>query len=517
MLELLDSINLQYPIGSLLAWETETEIASIASVGPVSLTSTERQNAYYLLDGHQRLSTIAGALVPPDARTVEGQEDSWKWNIFYNAESRSFEHLPLRVAPAAHQFPMSKTLDTYAFIEECQRVLAQDPDNGRMYVERIQKVVQVFQNYRIPVIQIRETGLTQAVDIFARLNSKGQAMTADQMVSALLYREDQPDSFDLADEITTILSQLQRRGFGDVARPLILRAFLAAIGEDIYRTDWTRIAVSRREEFLPKMQAAVPRLRASMEAALDFLEAEGVRAERLMPYGMQLIVLSSFFYAAPNPSVAQIEIMRRWFWVSSFSTWFGSANPSRVNALVRDVMDNVALSEDAPVFRTIDMNEASSPMPTSFDMRGARSRALLLVMMSLRPRDREGREIPNPEEVVQRVGPEALSYFVRNLGSAASNSSPANRIIQDDLSDRGQARGWLTIPDNDLRRLVWSSHGIPEGATEALFRGDWVEFLNLRTEELRRIEYDFMSMRGITLPSGAAALDLGADWDPSEN
>ena len=38
------------------------------------------------------------------------------------------------------------------------------------------------------MIRIRRTSLSEAVEIFARLNSKGQAMTADQMVSALMYR-----------------------------------------------------------------------------------------------------------------------------------------------------------------------------------------------------------------------------------------------------------------------------------------------------------------------------------------
>jgi uncharacterized protein with ParB-like and HNH nuclease domain len=60
MLDLLDSINRQYPIGSLLAWETDAEIQSLPTIGPITVSFTDTANAVYLLDGHQRLSTIAG-------------------------------------------------------------------------------------------------------------------------------------------------------------------------------------------------------------------------------------------------------------------------------------------------------------------------------------------------------------------------------------------------------------------------------------------------------------------------
>jgi hypothetical protein len=504
MLDLLDSINLQYPIGSLLAWETGTDIVTLDSVGPIKLSarSDSTPSALYILDGHQRLSTIAGALVGESDRVQRSDEGDSIWNIYYNIQDSYFEHLPLGTTPGAHQFPMSRILDTFEFLEECQRIVDQDPMNGRAYVQEMQAVSRTFQTYKIPVIQIKQTGLTEAVEIFARLNSKGQAMTADQMVSALLYREDSVDPFDLAEEISQTMEYLNSAGFGEIDRTLVLRALLAAIGEDIYRTDWTRIALERREELLRRLRDVIPRVNLSIVDAINFLRDEGVRTERLIPYGMQLFVISSFFFACPEPSRVQLALMKKWFWVSSFSAWFGSANPSRVNTLMRDVMDNIALNRSDPRFVSFDMKTQAVPIPRSFDMRAARTRVLLLVLFSLKPRTRSGEYIESPELEVQTYGPLALSYISNSFGDKELRRGPANRILNDEMTDRRQAKTWLEVlrPDENLSREILASHAIPVEALNALLKKDLNGFLRLRLDEMRRIETHFMNERDVTPP-----------------
>jgi hypothetical protein len=76
MTDLLDSVYNQYPIGSLLVWETDESIATLDRLGPFVFPREAERPVGYLLDGHQRLATLAGALVP---RVVgsETVEDSW--------------------------------------------------------------------------------------------------------------------------------------------------------------------------------------------------------------------------------------------------------------------------------------------------------------------------------------------------------------------------------------------------------------------------------------------------------
>jgi hypothetical protein len=517
MLDLLDSINNQYPIGSLLTWESETNIRSLDYIGPVEFApQTADSSASYLLDGHQRLSTIAGALVATSDRTriPTDDDDPSLWNIYFNAKDGGFEHLEIGQSPAPYQFPMSRLLDTFEFLAESQRVLSAGGEDGKLYLQRIQDVARAFQNYKIPVIQIKQTGLTEAVEIFARLNSKGQSMTADQMVSALLYRQDDAQPFDLAAEITASMEILAAHGFGGLDRTVVLRALLAAAGEDIYRTDWTRIAQGRREDLLRRLRSVLPAVNISLDRAARFLKEDvNVTTDRLLPYAMQLVVISALYYAVPEPTEAQRAILRRWFWVTSFAQWFGGANPSRVNALVRDVMDNVARNKENPVFETFDLETPASPLPASFDMRSARTRVLLLVMFSLCPRARDGEIIPDPSSLVARYGPDAVGYVASSVSSPELARSPANRILRDDPLDRGQAKNWLVSMDAASRETVWPSHALPVHGAGLLSQPDALLFLKARQVDMIRVERQFMEQVGVAAPLSDAPAVAPADTD----
>lgn len=501
MIDLLDSINKQYPIGNLLTWKTDEQIRSLTTVGPVVVDTSAIGPSVYVLDGHQRLSTIAGALVSDNSDL--SPEESAHWRIYFNAAEEIFEHVMERQDVRAFHFPMTRVLDTFEFLEECQRVLTADPINGRKYVERTQAVARAFQNYKIPVIQINETGITEAVEIFARLNSRGQAMTADQMVSALLYSQEPGNAFDLTAEIDSSVSILSMYGFGELDRNVTLRALLAAIDEDIYRTDWTRIASNRRQDLVERLRPVIPEVRDSLERAAKFLNQElGVSNDRLLPYAMQMTVLSSFFYKEPEPSEAQSALLSQWFWASSFGGWFGGANPSRVNALVRDVIDNVAANRVSPRFTTFDLLRSALPIPRSFDMRSARTRAHLLVLLSLEPLGPSGKPIVDPQSSIHVYGPEAVGY-VFNTDSVEDKEiarSPANRIVRYSPHARGQARTWLLDPALTERNAIWESHGVPTDAGELLATLDGSAFLYARLAKLAELERQFMEGKGVQLP-----------------
>ncbi|MHB1739204.1 MAG: hypothetical protein ACYCXA_06910 [Actinomycetes bacterium] len=240
--------------------------------------------------------------------------------------------------------------------------------------------------YRVPIIRMRQTGISEAVEIFARLNSKGRSMTADQMVSALTFRQgDQDVAFDLATEIDAMLERLGEQHFGDVDRSTILRAVLANLDEDTYRTDWTRMARDRKEALQERLAGTVERTNASVDLALEFLKRLGILTSRLLSYGLQLVLLGSFSDRCPSPTAQQLAVLARWFWVSSFSAWFGGANPSRITGLVgkfRGRLVTDPFSRDLEIF---DLDAEALPFPLNFDMRSARARTLLLVMLSNEP------------------------------------------------------------------------------------------------------------------------------------
>ena len=88
ILDLLDSVFRNYPIGNVLLWQSTEQLASERSVA--GLTVASQRHGYpvnYIIDGQQRLASICGALhwrphCDPESR----------WNIVYDLEQQKFAH-----------------------------------------------------------------------------------------------------------------------------------------------------------------------------------------------------------------------------------------------------------------------------------------------------------------------------------------------------------------------------------------------------------------------------------------
>lgn len=512
MTDLLDSVYNQYPIGSLLVWETDESISTLDHLGPFRFAADSDRQVGYLLDGHQRLSTLAGALVARDIQFIGDDEpDPLRWELAWNMTNGRFQHGVAADSPET-LFPLTALLDTLRFFSAVDRM--KDALGERMvlvndYVSAVSRVAQAFQHYRVPVIRIRQTDLSQAVEIFARLNSRGQPMSADQMVSALMFRQsDQGSGFDLASHIDGLIEQLGEQDFGSVDRTTVLRAILANLDEDIYNTDWTRLTKARKETLLPQMREGVERTSRSIDLAVDFLKSLGVRTSRLLPYTMQLATLSAFFDRQPKPSSDQIGFLQRWFWVSSFSGWFGGANPSRVNALVKEFRQVVAKSTPTRL-ENFEMEAPALPFPLTFDMRSARTRTLLLVMLSLKPRTTSGEIVQDPWRSIAEKGPEAVGHVVANPPRELSRN-PANRMIRPPEHERGILRSWL---ENDLFNAddsVIESYGVTRPAIEYLRQRNLQGFVNERQTFLIDRERELQKRFGVRhsdSETGAAPID----------
>src|SRR6266498_2515246 len=82
MADLFDSIDRGFPIGSLLVWETDEELASLDTVGGLPVPTRRDGNLAYVLDGHQRLSTLFGTLRRPADSPRGAQQADWIWWVY---------------------------------------------------------------------------------------------------------------------------------------------------------------------------------------------------------------------------------------------------------------------------------------------------------------------------------------------------------------------------------------------------------------------------------------------------
>ncbi len=516
---LLDSVLRGFPIGSILVWDTDRDIESTPRIGPVEIGSRPDGVVGYILDGQQRVSTLAGTLRLADG--TASLVDQIEWRVYYDLDEQAFvDHRkaakdsagsrgePAK-PPSPRYFPVRSLLNTAGFFEACRRIQEQvGGEHRQRWLDEADRLASAFRDYQLPLINIREADLESAVTVFARLNRTGRKMAEDELVSALTYQEGE---FHLASMLDRFKAELKKKGFGGLDRVFLLRSVLAALDLDIYAKDWADLMVKPdvRKRLPEGFQVAAQGIR----LALDTLQSFGVTSDRLLPYGLQLVLLGEFHRICPQPGAAKVDLLKRWFWVTSFTGWFGGVNTAQAKRALDEIRD--LAKGKSETFNVVDPDAPAEPFPDRFDARSARVRAFLLYLASLRPRSLQREADLDPGALLTRLGTDAVGYVVSNPDPRELVSSPANRMFVD-ARHVGQAVGALAdLDDDDLRELL-PTHGFPLDCIGLLRNGDRAGALRKRLDTLIRGERAFMAERSVTLPAQRTAPTI-ADSEASDD
>jgi hypothetical protein len=478
MIDLFDSIERGYPIGSLLLWETDRPVPTEPAIAGIELPRVPAgTRVSYILDGHQRLSTLFGVLRRSGTAPRPDDQRDWKWWIYRDLRRRSDpttteryrhhsatlpteEFLPLRA--------VSRTLDFLRFSRTLESRVGATSRVGEM-IREAERIAQRIKGYKLPLIRLQGADLDQAVEVYTRLNRKGMRMEADQMVSALTYRKRERPT--LASRIDDIVSEVAATGFGEVPRTAVFRAVLAIAGEpDIMSPRWEAVA----DRLQDKLYEAVPATDRAVRAAVEFLRTDiHLPLGRLLPYAHQLVLLAAFFHECRDrPAAVQVDELVRWFWVTSWASSFAGANSTTIRRALEE-MRAFARGERG---LTLDL-AGVRPMPDEFNLNSARTRAYIIWELREFPRRYDAMGSGFDPVVLLRAG---RAQVYRPI--APRDRRPANQII---LPVRPNQTIYAALTDLGGRsREILESHGIGTKAWHRLRERRYQCFVDDRTEEL---------------------------------
>lgn len=505
MTALFDSIERGYPIGSILIWETPLELPSLDAVAGIPVPDADSQQVSYVLDGHQRLSTLYGCLARRSTSPLgelRGQQE-WMWDVYRvlgerDDRANKFRHWKASGPPAANYLPLRSVLRTMDFLSYARQLTDSAPSDLDALMDEAEELALRIKSYKMAVVRLVGSDIGHAVDVFSRLNSSGQSMTPDQMVSALTYRADGTES--LADRIAAIQENLGDVGYGQIPSITVFRSVLAIAGEeDVQEARWDVLADRVRD----KLSDAVELTEVALRDATDFLrEVVGVPLARLVPYNAQIMLLSAFFGVAKEVSDEQTEALRKWFWSTSWSGYFAGANTTQIKNSLAE-MRRFASGKGR-----LDLSgQVARPFPDRFDLRSARIRAYLIWEIShFNDRlDDRGDHV----DVVGLLARSDTNAYRHVISAGPMVSSPANRIVLPTSVGKSVRKTLTDLPDH-LERALLDSHGIPVVSVEALRSGDSRQFIAERARYLAELEQEFMLQIGVPLPStllGEADID----------
>lgn len=486
MIALFESIENGYPVGSLLFWRTEQNYMSLSNIGPYKIPSRPNSPINFILDGHQRLSTLYGILTNPTNKAFIEDDNSWRWTLYYDLREKKFIHVR-KGFPEPHYIRLNSLLQTIEFLKESRRIETDCKEDAIKYIEQAEKIAQTIREYQIAITQIEGGDLDSAVNIFSRLNSKGIVISEDRMYSALTYKEGYTQ-FNLSERIDSMQDKLIEFNFSGFKRMSIFRVILAAAGRNIYTKGKLDIFTDEKNINLEEI---VNNSEESLLKAVKFLRDDlHIPDDKFLPYNLQLIVISEFFRLCKNPSQHKLDTLKKWFWITSF-VGLDTPNTSKVKDTLEE-MRKFALSENELFsFKAVNFTEEAQPFPNSFNLTSARVRAYVLFLHALNPRSLDDDEL-NSGEALSKYGYRALHYIIRR------GSQLSNRILLGPIK-YGQAKKILKQEYNRLseNEELLKSHALTLEALQALKDGNDDKFLDLREKELIRLERDFMKKKGV--------------------
>ncbi|AXG79982.1 DUF262 domain-containing protein [Streptomyces paludis] len=496
MLQLFDSLERGYPIGSFLVWETALPLESLDSIGGISIPSPpEGVKVAYVLDGHQRLSTLFGSLYRSvDAPRSTRQED-WMWWV-YRSLARS-DHEGVRYLhwksgePAPTDYlPMRAVLRTLDFLE-CVRKMS-DATGSREEADRLiaesERIARRVKNYRVPVVRMEGGDLHQSIEVFSRLNSGGQEMRPDHMVSALTYKVTGPET--LSDKMEEIKGRVAASGFGEIPIMTIFQTILALSGEE--DVQWGSSWETMAGRVPGHLMTAVKDTERSLQEVVAFLQGEvGVPIGRLVPYNIQIMLLAVFFHFSDEVEAEQRARLRNWFWTTSLAGTFAGVAAAQVRRLIQQMRD-FAQGESGLSCPS----ERARAFPDRFDLRSARVRAYLLWDLQEFPERKnfDGSTVNVLEQLATAHG-ETYRHIITQSGVPGA-SSPANRIVMTTPPGMSIRQALIRLAEEG-RANVLDSHGVSLTSIEHLKAHNHTAFIFARQHDLAARERQFIESLGI--------------------
>jgi hypothetical protein len=497
-LKLLESIRDGIPIGSFLVWRTSDHsldtFPSIGGIkvpkGPVSTPGIARQ---YLLDGHQRLSTLFNALSSSSGLSgvdLDLDSDLLAGDIIYNLRAEEFEVTSRRSKNLSYLLPLGVLLDSISLLK-FQRDLISEFD-ADMLVSRADTLANRFRNYKIPIIPIVTDDLEAATRAFERINSTGVRMDDYHMVAALTYSK----NFSLSDKIEEAKERLQEISWGDLDEKYILAVIRAREGLDISSPN----ALST-SQFIKRNPGVISEAVTAISDAASFFRHDCLMpSPDFIPYSYQFVFMSYAFFGGVGREIAILEKLKSWLWRTTYTGFFRGARESDLRRAKQQI-DDIILGVD-------DFNVKGEPKVIiraergKFDFRSARSRAIVNRIAHLRVSKTPHRS-------------EDVLYTMSVMGSRCLHPIVSSRQFSGSESRNFENRFLVAVDENidvrgDLERAFLfgddaflASHGVNRKAVEDLLDGDAAGFFARRRELILAEEKKFVEGLGFLYLSKA--------------
>ncbi len=466
MLDLFDSTYRGLPVGALLLSKGDAKAGNL-SLGPLQISAQDVSQAWLVVDGQQRLTSLVVSLARPlPLPSIPASGDPFV--VYFDPTQPGFRAPPADGTIPSTWVPLPLLLDATRLGEW----ILEWPHHGdRDLVRKVFEAGKRIREYRLPLYIVDTDDPQVLKEIFFRVNKSGKPLQWSEVYDALYGHEGQSPS-----TMSQLAGQLADMGMGRLGESELTSCLLALRGLDVTRT----LAEHHRRD-TQVLRGAVAEALPVLRQVLSFLRTQGAIPHlRLLPRSLVLEVLTRFFVLHPEPHPRTLELLTRWVWRALLGDRAYDERTLRRRG-VAAISDDEEESAQA-LLRLLPRERLPVNLPEGFDARAAASRLALLALASLSPRDLENGQMIDVASLINSKGVQAFRVILPiRKGSAPLTKSPANRLF---YIDAGSPRGLFMarIRAAGVKDLLLASHAISPEAAQALLEGRTTDFLEARRQ-----------------------------------
>ncbi|WP_437491999.1 DUF262 domain-containing protein [Sorangium sp. So ce1014] len=470
---LFDSIRRGFPIGTLLLRQRPADGKS-ARLGSLELSAPQDGNVFEIVDGQQRVHTLAAAALLPN--------DGELRPIYYDLETFTFGVVPRsRRKLPDHWLMVATAIDVTKLVEWLVNVGL--PKKQRSEAIAVGKRLR---EYDVPSYILETDDVAIAREVFRRTNQRGRDLTESEVFDAFFATRGAQGQLSLAG----VGRAIAKTGFGAIDVETIRRSVLTILGKDPLRATATDLDKNDVKRVLPQARAA-------LERAVEMMRGAGFMHVRIVPYTLTFVMLAAFFHRFPEVQPRTRTLLRRWIWRGALNAQHrGERSPLRAALrAIRDLAESEAAAElarQAAEAKPIVWGDGVRN-PARLDY--AAPRILCAAMARLDPVDvRDGtpldvsRLFRDEEEPFAVLAPDVKGPLGQSL---------ANRLLHPPVEAGELLAALAVLPAN-----AWESHAIDASILDALARGHNDEALERRAKLLAE--------------KLGAVLDARAEWKQND-
>jgi hypothetical protein len=474
VVELLDSIWRGYPVGSLLFWKRPAPAEKI-KIGNSHLEAPQVSDAWWVVDGQQRVTALGASLLNLD------QSGDPRWRVLFDPEKQEFRSGSPAPDREFIDVPLSELGDLRRLGRWLRNCTLSDDQ-----ITLVESAQQRLLDYAIPAY-IVDTNDEQALrGVFARLNSTGARMRADEVFQALLGAPSSSSSPTL--DLDSLQHSCNLDGFGLPPRAEVLKAVLAMSGLDpTRRLEDLGVRVSPR--LVSREDAAE-----ALTRTVEFLRNDcRIPQVSLIPYPVVFFILARWFHIHAVSEKATRVLLSRWLWRAAATGTHQRAEVSKMREQVRAIQpqdDQVSLDR---LLSRVHPTPPAEWQLKHFHLKSAHSRIEILSMLNESPRDRWGviqvEELVSAGRIAREIIPASHWTPLSDEGKELARSA-ANRVLLGSVHTglKSEICQWSWSQEQTLLR----SHLIDEQALDYLKASQFDRFLKHRAQMVRQTTDAFL-------------------------